>query len=361
MDNSLRLNKRIALKKLTILSDILFANRQIDCELNESISITSACTYNDDKGCAKAVEIGVYEIEHAKKSFMHMMNPLVSDTDFARVVLNMYHEQSHCIQKNYLFRLNHLDESSEKQLVQEIACRENYDYYKKDGNYSFNANEIQAEQYGILQAYGYLCEEFPEVDAKQHEAILLEIVNDKMQNSTYFVRRSKPFTSLQEVESAFDKAYDDSFERYRMYYVENKKTCDIVKQYMQTHSEAKAVYLSLDDQSAKDKCVATINLKLHPEWMREYPVLQKMDLSYETLIEKPYRTMMRKKSSEQIREEQLCEILSVNKSIVLNQVQSVKSSEIHLASRAEMAEMKFADVLKLANDKKYNALESEME
>lgn len=181
-----------------------------------------------------------------------------------------------------------------------------------------------------------------------------------MQNSTYFVKRSELFTSLQEVESAFDKAYDESFERYRMYYVENKKTCDIVKQYMQTHPEAKSVYLSLDDQLAKDKCVATINLKLHPEWMEEYPALQKMDLSYETLIEKPYQTMMCKKSSEQIREEQLCEILSVNKSIVLNQDQSAKSSEIHLASRAEMAEAKFANILKSSDDKKYNALESEM-
>ena len=60
-----------------------------------------------------------------------------------------------------------------------------------------------------------------------------------MQKSTYFVCSDKPFTSLREVEYAFDKAYDESFTKNRIYFVQNTRTKDAVKTYMKTHPDAK--------------------------------------------------------------------------------------------------------------------------
>ncbi len=328
MDNVLRLNRAFASDKLDALSDDLFRSKQLPCDFVDIPTVRGyeigGGTYSDKNGFADSIEINTYHINHARKSFGHFINPLVSDTDFAKVVLNMYHEQCHCIQKNYLFRLDDMDESSRMQLVQEIACRENPDYYKNDGNYSINASEIQAEQYGILHAYEYLCDEFPDVDAKQHEKILVDIVNEKMRNFTYFVCSDKPFTSLQEVEDAFDAAYDESFMKNRTYFVQNTRTKDVVKTYMQTHSDAKEVYLNAKDALEKDKCIAAINLKLHPEWLQAYSVLQDMDLSYETIIEKPYQAMINKKTPEQIREEQINQML--HQPVVQSRVQGWSNS-----------------------------------
>jgi hypothetical protein len=108
----------------------------------------------------------------------------------------MYHETAHCLQKNSLFRESDLDELATNQLIQEIACRDNYNYYYDDGNYRVNASEIQAEQYGIVSAYEYLCDEFKHVDDKDLESIIVSIVNDKMKNSSYFIEGYDDFHSV---------------------------------------------------------------------------------------------------------------------------------------------------------------------
>lgn len=184
-------------------------------------------------------------------------------------------------------------------MIQEIACAGNYDYYFNDnGNYRVNASEIQAEKEGIRGAYEYLCDEFPNVDAKEHERIILNIVNNKMMTSSYFVEQSTSFISLQEVEDAFDEAYDTSFIKDREYHVGSEHTQDVVKQYIQKHEDVCKVYLSLHDSLEKDRCIAAINLKLHPEWLEQYPALKDMDLSYERVIEDRYTGLVREGKAE---------------------------------------------------------------
>lgn len=116
--------------------------------------------------------------------------------------------------------------------------------------------------------------------------------------SSYFVEQSTPFTSLQEVEDAFDEAYDTSFIKDREYHVGSEHTQDVVKQYMQKYKDAHDVYLSLHDSLEKDKCIAAINLKLHPEWLEQYPALKDMDLSYEHVIEDRYAELVSKGKAE---------------------------------------------------------------
>lgn len=58
------------------------------------------------------------------------------------------------------------------------------------------------------------------------------------------------------------------------------------------------VYLSLHDPLEKDRCIAAINLKLHPEWLEQYPALNDMDLSYEHVIEDRYAELVSKGKAE---------------------------------------------------------------
>ena len=290
MDYILNLNKKIATDKLDELKYQLFESSGLKFTRNSNLPISVASTYSDNNGYTTGVEIGINELEHAKDGRFHLSknNIKISDKVFATIILNMHHEKAHCIQKNKLFRQKHLDPYTVNQLIQEIACMDNHDYYFDNGNYKINANEIQAEYYGIMSTYQYLCDEFPEVDPSDHEHIILDIVNDKMMNSTYFVSSPTPFKSLSEVEKAFDDAYDDSFTKKRTYMV-NSNTHDVVKLFMREHPEAKEAYLNADSPLEQNRCIATINLKLHPEWLKAYPALSDMDLSYENIIEKPYQ------------------------------------------------------------------------
>ena len=289
----LKLTKNLVNDKLKQLSQNVFTKFNTLCEFEDKMPVTIACTYSDDNGHATDVEIGTYELEHAKDGRLHLSknNIKISDKVFATVILNMYHEKAHCIQKNELFRQKHMDPYTANQLIQEIACMDNHDYYFDNGNYKINANEIQAEHYGIMNAYQYLCKEFPDVDRSDHENLILDIVNDKMLNSTYFVNSPTPFKSLSEVEKAFDDAYDVSFTKTRLYMVNSSNTHDTVKLFMREHPDAKEAYLNADSPLDQDRCIASINLKLHPEWFKAYPSLSDMDLSYENVIEKPYQQM----------------------------------------------------------------------
>lgn len=215
MGNTLKLDKKDAVYKLNVLATELSQENGVPFRLKEDMSILEGNTYYDNKGFATKSMIGVSEFTSGNglRSFLQKR---VHDEDFARVVLNMYHESTHVQQKNYIFRQEQLDEILKKQLIQEIACVGNYDYYFNDnGNYRVNASEIQAEKEGIHNAYEYLCDEFPYIDTKEHERIILNIVNNKMMTSSYFVEQSTPFTSLQEVEDAFDEAYDTYLKQIR--------------------------------------------------------------------------------------------------------------------------------------------------
>lgn len=296
MGNVLNMDTKLAINKLARLSMGLSKEYNVPFGLDKNMSIFDGKTYSNDDGFATEVKVSIGQFRRGLLSVLQKSH--VEDADFARVVLNMYHEAAHCVQKNDLFRQSDLDGSTKNQLVQEIARRGNPNYYFDDGNYSVNASEIQAEHYGIMNAYEYLKDEFKGVDSNDIESIMVSIVNDKMKNTSYFLKGYKEFTSLKEIDDAFDDTYDKSFTKDRWYYVENGHTSDVVKQYMQKHKDAHDVYLSLHDSLEKDRCIAAINLKLHPEWLEQYPALKDMDLSYGRVIEDRYAVLVREGKAE---------------------------------------------------------------
>lgn len=192
----------------------------------------------------------------------------------------MYHEEMHVIQKNEIFRKNNLSEFEQNQLMQEIACMYSKDYYLNGLNYYVNANEIQAEQYGIESTYEYLCDTFPDISDDQIENVIVDVVNQKARMS-YFIA-NKSYTSLDEILSAFDDAYDRSFVQTRDYRVNISPvdTDDPVHKYILSNPDEKTAYLDcLSGEKEtyalkQDRYVTSICMKLYPEIIEYYPGLQ---------------------------------------------------------------------------------------
>lgn len=273
MDNILNINKKSAIDKLNMLSDEIFKSNSINCKFDNHSANVNGMTVMDIHNNAYKVIIGTGRINKTKIS-LPFKKSTIPDTEFAKVVINMYHEHMHCIQKNQIFKQEHPDENSMNQMIQEIACMYSHDYYLDGSNYRFNANEIQAEQL---------------------ESIIVDIVNEKAHMASYFIK-DKQYASVDEILSAFDDAYDKSFMETRYYPVniplENTK--DPVRRYIISHTDTKAAYLnclSNDDIPRglkQDRCIASVCMKLYPAIEKNYPGLQDTDLSYETCITRPY-------------------------------------------------------------------------
>lgn len=122
MSNKLGLQKESTLDYIHEETERLFVEHDVHFIVDDGLSITKALTGEDDRNCASIVRIGVFEIYHAKRNFPYLKSSVVQDEDFAKVILNMYHEEMHVIQKNEIFRKQNLSEFEQNQLMQEIAC-----------------------------------------------------------------------------------------------------------------------------------------------------------------------------------------------------------------------------------------------
>lgn len=117
MENILKLHRKEAIEQLNEISDALFEENNILYTLNPNINVATAVTYCDKNGYATETEIGIYELNKPKQSFIKRRNPIISDKDFTQTILNMHHEYMHCIQKNQTFRQENLNEYERQQMT----------------------------------------------------------------------------------------------------------------------------------------------------------------------------------------------------------------------------------------------------
>ena len=298
MSKVLNLSYTNAIRKINDLSDRLFGGGNIDYQLNEQISMYNAVTYRDEStGLANGVMIGTNGLQNNFGFLNHIFS--ISDQKFAQVIINIFHEATHCQQKNVMFQNDSPTQNDINQTISELACRGNKTYYMGQHNYIMNPNEIQAEYSGVTEAYQYLCTVFPDIDKKQHEQIILDVLNTKLQSGvSYWIHPSKDnvFTSLSDVEQAFEKAYDESFTKKRTYRINDSYCNDNVTRYVCEHDEARLVYLEQSVGVDQDRVVAAINCRVHPEYQGQYKSLVNVDLSYETNIEKPTQDYLKRKN-----------------------------------------------------------------
>ena len=107
--------------------------------------------------------------------------------DYARMILNVYHESQHAIQCNEVF--NTSDSFAQAQAIENIAGYNNPEYYVCGGNYQINLSEIDAEHSGFLALKVYLSKAVGEDMTKE---IIVNLVNQKISDSDgrYFIKNT---------------------------------------------------------------------------------------------------------------------------------------------------------------------------
>ena len=100
--------------------------------------------------------------------------------------------------------------------------------------------------------------------------------------------------------------------------------------WMDAHPEAKEIYLSCDNALEQDRCIAAITIAANPELKNQFHGLDMNELSYENVIMNPYNAIHSVKTSEQLREEEIREMLS-----------KYDISSVRLKSRIDELESKF--------------------
>lgn len=289
MSKQLRLTKSGAIAQLNILLDSMSNKYSIPFVLDYKRSFLSASTVNNTSGHAVSVMIGINDLQ---KSQNGIINFLVPNENFVNVIINTYHEAMHVCQKNILFQDENAESNIKRQAITAIARYGNNNYYKCNGNYDKNPNKIQAEWYGVKSAYDYLCDVYSNIDREHHEKLILNAINEKVRH-TYCIhpKDGMTFHSFDELMSAYEDAYSQSFTRRRDYRVTDSENKDVAKLYMDEHVEARKVYLQQKDGIKQDECVAAINCKIHSEYTSIFSCLNDNDLSYERIIEEPYKKM----------------------------------------------------------------------
>lgn len=247
------------------------------------------------------IRIGKSDLEEHRVFFKNV----VDDTDYARMILNIYHEGQHAIQFNQLFQSD--DVLAKNQAIEEIAKYDNPEYYLCGENYKINLNEIQAEHSAFKRLNSYLS---MVVSNEERNEILLNLVNQKIVESDgcYFIEDKggtfirDEIDVIEKIDDAFADAYAKSFGAWKRYDLDgpvpdmvlemgiNKP--DEFKEYVKTDKKARSVYEHARTREEQDLVVAAVNCKLHPEYKHYFKCLENVDLSYEHVIEERYAELV---------------------------------------------------------------------
>ena len=225
--------------------------------------------------------------------------------DYARMILNVYHESQHAIQCNDVF--NTSDSFAQVQAIENIAGYNNPEYYVCGGNYQINLSEIDAEHSGFLALKAYLSKTVGEDMTKE---IIVNLVNQKISDSDgrYFIKNTNGQFSIDDenvmerIDDAFADAYAASFDTWKRYDLDGPipdmllemgiDKPDAFKEYVKTDKKARSVYEHARTREEQDLVVAAINCKLHPEYKHYFKCLENVDLSYEHVIEERYAELV---------------------------------------------------------------------
>ncbi len=280
-------------------------------DLDYDLSLYMATSYLDDSDAyhvrVSDVFIGFKDF-HSDNVFAKLMD--VDDVKFARVLLNIYHEQEHVRQSNEYFQLQMSSAEHKRQAIEYIARFDNAEYYEDNFNYHINSNEIGAERAGFLGLRNYMNENLKYISIADKNAVILDLMNEIYQknNGDYYIKpEGDKFQSLDEIENAFNKAYEDSFNTKKTYFVSRPQSKekknrglppDAFKEYVKTDKKARTVYEHARTREEQDLVVAAINCKLHPEYKHYFKCLENVDLSYEHVIEERYTELVNEGKAE---------------------------------------------------------------
>lgn len=220
----------------------------------------------------------------------------ISDKRFVQVLVSMFHENRHMA--NCLCGYKNCRSDKNENLALSMCYLADHDnpfYYKGNHNYYKNLREIDAEHAGIVGAYGYLCEQFPD-KTKECEQLLVQYVNNKVELvrqgeiDYFFDAFCKEFRSLDDVTQAFDDCFVDAMNKFRVYPF--NRNCDDLamskfcqdREWRKLHSQMLDAEIGVE----RDKMIGAVVLAVHPEYQDKIHDLRDIDFSPTTVFGQPF-------------------------------------------------------------------------
>lgn len=277
----LKQNKTTAINHIQTIINNCKSNNII-IELDNTIPIGTGMTYDAINQPPKSI-IGTQGLSE-KKSIISP-KATVRDDKFIKCLISIYHEYRHVSLAVNKYQTNNLSPTFYDNLAVTYLAQHNNNYYMT--NRTDFITEIDAELHGILFAYEYINENFPDIPQQCIDDLFIDYVNNARLNTTYQIKdTTTPIQSMDDIIFLFDTAYDEALtSRPRLYY-RNRNNDDEVMNLLRK-PEYDNIFTQICNEKnpyEKDKMIAALTLHLHPEYENSLPALEHIDLSATTLF-----------------------------------------------------------------------------
>lgn len=242
---------------------------QLEIRFDRKQPIGTGMTLTSSKNDICQIVIG---IENLVKTFP-MNQRIIEDSDFIRIGVTLFHERRHYEQ--------YIQSDTKSEIwISEISKYKNMTYYAQ--SWSELPHEIDAEFTGVMSMWNALEYEYPDLADK----CMLSFLNKRAIETDYMLKCSKDgFRSKEQVEIAFESAYDNSLTNPRRFQPNFLRYEDEISRLLSDNSVLRMEYQKHYKElikdipgEKKDRRMAALVIHLHPELKEEYP-----NLNFDTL------------------------------------------------------------------------------
>ena len=265
MKTKLHLNKKQSLNKLNELCKQL-SNEKWSFYLDPYLPTTSGETHDDITKHNSTVLIGVSQIEHTN------LFKTINDTNFTEALVTLFHECRHTQQFDSFSNQN----SSDELAISHLAAHNNISYYRE--NYQNMTSEIDAEYFGVKNAYDYIQTEYS-------TEIANDLINDYMYKHRPYIISQNHIYDISDIDTIFESAYNKALHKTK-WLSSYQSNDDIIKFLKEKPKYEKAFDKTFDDGYERDKFIAAVELYYHPEYRDFYSSPAIKNLNIENYLEK---------------------------------------------------------------------------
>lgn len=242
----------------------------------ELSSFDSKCEMEDIKN--PKIKIGLYEL----------INPGYSIAEkFVDVTVALMHEYRHAygIAANYC---NIRDNNNDNLylLINHLATDKNPAYYEHINNYKHSPCEIDAEKFAINSAKDFMMSVFTE---EESISLIIAYVNTQVETDKSYKIPPKlnGYNSLQEINDAFDKAFQNSKSHERKLELSSwDEYALLLSNYNWIDMRNKLYLIASQNHNSSneigydtDKAITSLMVYLHPEYQSYIDKIEHIDLS----------------------------------------------------------------------------------
>lgn len=226
----------------------------------------------DDRGNIKDGRKHVIDI-HIGDEDEFIQNGQVSDEKVMGLISTIFHEYKH-LEQTEKYKYNPDFSKESKDIARMNAIQQNglSNYYFE--NYRNDPKEVDATKYGIEEAVKYVKEQFPEIDADNAIVDYIQTYIQKDKDDEYGLHMFDEDKSatvediLNQLQERMENPTRVDFEQVRNGFIDDKDLKELLTdEFIEKYDKCNSV-------EEKDSMVLAEIIKLHPEILQEYPVLQ---------------------------------------------------------------------------------------